>query len=538
MKKTIIVIVGLVAMTCTSQTFAQTPTLKFSNDQCEQTFESYRSDYKKATTDIAKQTAETGFAQLFNFKTQPGCVVSLLLALYPDQARADLFLGFASTVEKQAGSSASTSGSTSLVSKNFTSRVLSVATEYGALTSSTTGQTTTLSGSLDQLFTAAEKISKGAFVECAVKTIPGALCARSGPVDFLGRFSYSASLDLSQPSTLTGTAVGTSQGGSQQVTGTQGGNSFALSQFTTKFFIWAAKPTQAKYLNALTASPDSTSAADARNNLVKIQETADDHADWRKWFAAAIPSLLSTSDATVHTELYTQTKELVSQLMAGGTSEPQLIRAALDYSAALAGTAEAERDIYHKAAWAEPILTFQYDYNTPSNQPTNSTFRLIWGQSFAKLPNWRFTGNAAGSIYNSSPSTSIPGSGRLRDIQIGIEADRNPFKLGSYLTATVSAAYYFQDQTSPAILNISPGSPIPGVTFTGLSSNATQVYTQKGNIHVGQLKVTFSGNSGSGWKFPIAITGANRSELVTKSTIGAQVGISYDFDSLFSSSNK
>jgi hypothetical protein len=34
-------------------------------------------------------------------------------------------------------------------------------------------------------------------------------------------------------------------------------------------------------------------------------------------------------------------------------------------------------------------------------------------------------------------------------------------------------------------------------------------------------------------EIPLAITGSNRTELITKSTIGAQVGISYDFDSLF-----
>jgi len=58
------------------------------------------------------------------------------------------------------------------------------------------------------------------------------------------------------------------------------------------------------------------------------------------------------------------------------------------------------------------------------------------------------------------------------------------------------------------------------------------VFTQKGKIHVGQLEITL-GNSSSGWKFPIVITGPNRTELITKSTIGAQVGISYDFDSRF-----
>ena len=100
------------------------------------------------------------------------------------------------------------------------------------------------------------------------------------------------------------------------------------------------------------------------------------------------------------------------------------------------------------------------------------------------------------------------------------------------LTPTFSVAYYFQDQTSPAILNVTPSGPVSGVTFAGLSSNATQVFAQKGKISIGQLRISL-GSSKSGLRFPIAITGSNRTELITASKLGAQIGISYDFDSLF-----
>ena len=558
MNRTTVVLYLAVAMSAISPSrmAGQAPNPFHPKSDCGRSFEQYReayqsatvayqnaeADYQKATDDAGRQNAtkaeqdakteqqnsRVGLARLFNLREQPGCVVYLILSAYPNQTRPGLFLGFVTAVEKQAGSTSSTSGSTSLVSKNFTSRLLSVADEYGALTSSTSGQTTTISGSLDQLFTAVEHASSGVFVECAVKTIPGVWCVSSGLMNFLGRVSYSTSLDLNQPSTVTGTATGTVQGTVQQVTGTQGGNTFALSQFTAKGFIWAAKPKKDDLLKAWTDSTDTPSAT-ARQKLIDIQKAAGDGPGgaWQKWLADALPVLLSSSKET---DIHAQTQALMLKLVAGGTSPEGLVQAALDYSASLASTAAAERTVYDKAAWSKPILTFEYDYNTPSNQPTNSTFRVIWGQS---LKAWKMTGNAAGSIYNSTPSSSIPGSGRLRDIQLGIEADRNPYQLGSYLTATLSGAYYFQNQTSPTILNVTPSSPISGISFTGLSSNATQVFTQKGNIHVGQLKITLAGGSSSGWKFPIAITGSNRTELITKSTIGAQVGISYDFDSLF-----
>jgi len=545
--KTTLIVVFLAAATAAispSRMWGQTPLVSpfHPQSECGKHFEEYREDYKKAANDPERETASNKLARLFNLHEQAGCVTYLILDAYPDQTRADLFLGFASAAEKQAGSSSSTSGSTTLVSKNFTSRLLSVANEYGALTSSTSGQTTTISGSLDQLFSAVGGVSKGAFTECAVATIPGVWCVRSGLLNFLGRASYSTSLDLSQPSTITGTAAGmsttTAQGTSQQVTGTQGGNSFALSQFTAKFFIWAQKPAKTDLLKAWTDSKD-TPSDDAWQKLKNIQDANDKGDAWKKWLTDALPTLLTSSDPK---EIQAQIKGLMSKLVAGATSEEALVQAALAYSASLASTAQAERTVYDKAAWSKPILTFEYDYNTPSNQPTNSTYRLVFGKSLRNCkaqdpsscpPSWKMTANAAGSFYNSTPSTSIPGSRLLRDLQAGIEADRDPQKLGSSsLTAAFTAAYYFQDQTSPAILNVTPSSPISGISFTGLPSNATQVFTQKGKISVGQLKVTLASSS-SGWSIPIAITGSNRTELITKSSIGAHIGISYDFDSLF-----
>jgi hypothetical protein len=529
MKRLTIAMLLLGSLTWAARTSAQTPQLAFSNIQCQQKFDGYRRAYQHAATEADRDQARRDMAQLFSFDKQAGCVVSLLLTARPDEARGSLVLAFASTAQKQAGSTASTSGSTNLVSKNFTSRILSVASEYGALTSSTSGQTTTVSGSLDELFTAIEKPSKGTIIECALKTIPGALCVPSGALGFLGRFSYSASLDLNQPTTITGTATGTAQGGAQQITGTQAGNSFSLSQFTSKFFIWAAKPTQQDFVNAITQSPPGDDTDTAQKALIAIQTGVEE--SWKAWLTQAVPTLLTASDHDAKAALFAQAQQLITVLVSGGTSEPQLLTAALNYSGSLAETAQFERTIYNKAAWAKPILTFQYDYNTPANQPTNSTFRLILGKSISK--NWKVTANAAASIYNSTPSSSIPGSSKLRDVQIGVEADRDAYKLGNYLTAAVSAAYYFQDQTSPAILNVTPNNPIPGVNFTGLPGDATQVFTQKGNIHVGQLKITLGGSSSSGWSLPIAITGSNRSELITKPRIGAQIGISYNFDSLF-----
>jgi hypothetical protein len=181
-----------------------------------------------------------------------------------------------------------------------------------------------------------------------------------------------------------------------------------------------------------------------------------------------------------------------------------------------------------------PVLSMEYDYNTPASQPSNSTIRLI-GQ-YSKS-NWTGTLNAAGSFYNSTPSSAIPGAGRVRDFQVAAETTYN-FGKGKtpnpvFGNSTVSLAYYYQDQTSPAILNVTPGQPVTGITFTGLPSTATQVYAARGVINIAQAKFTLN-PANSGFNIPVSVTWSNRTELVTSPAWKGQIGISYDLDSLFS----
>ena len=181
---------------------------------------------------------------------------------------------------------------------------------------------------------------------------------------------------------------------------------------------------------------------------------------------------------------------------------------------------------------APPVLTTEYDWNRPSSATSNSVFRAIYQKSFRPLT---VTLNGAVSIYD-QPQPNVPGAGRLRDSQFAAEvahAAALTLPLSTHATNfTLSAAFYDQYQSSPAILNVTPGAPANGVTFVNLPSTATQVYGTKGNIAIGQLKVTAGG--GSAVTVPFSVTYSNRSELITKSTWKAQIGISYDFDSLFS----
>jgi hypothetical protein len=229
-----------------------------------------------------------------------------------------------------------------------------------------------------------------------------------------------------------------------------------------------------------------------------------------------------------------------------------------------------------------PALSVEYDFNKPLNQPTNSTLKLIGARSFGPricqptaysdtnpsqssksgtggdnhapakpsksdadfqgpsgVQRVTATLNVGGSFYNSSPT--VPGAGVLRDVQAGTEVDvafctKSKNWLASYLAnATVGFTYYYQDQTSPSILKVTPGTPLPGISIVGLDPSTSQVFTKKGNINFAQIK--YGLGVGKNVKFPIAISWSNRTDLITHSLWGAQFGVSYDFSSLLGSSS-
>jgi hypothetical protein len=201
-----------------------------------------------------------------------------------------------------------------------------------------------------------------------------------------------------------------------------------------------------------------------------------------------------------------------------------------------------------------PLLSFEYDFNKPVNQPTTSTLKLVGSKSFgskicgnkkekdSSTAVNRFTGtiNIAGNLYNSAPSR-VPGTGAFRDLQAGTELDTAFCTstlnwVGSFLgNSTVSFTYYYQDQVSPSILKVTPGTPLPGISITGLASSTSSVFASRGPINFVQLK--YGLGTGKSVKFPIAVSWSNRTDLITHSLWSAQFGVSYDFSSLLGSSS-
>lgn len=466
----------------------------------------------------------------------------------------------------QTGSSPGSGGTTSAVSKPSTP--MSAASEFGGITASASAQTVTLQTPLDGIPRALA--SRGLVPYCSTPVMTVTLdgeCISNGLLSKLDRIGVGVSLNTgSAAQTARGSATGTSQGTAQQVSLTSMGTK--VPTLAGAFVKFALIKSKAKLKlpdpSTIVATPEAAAAAALMSDLgqnenyaawqdclrTKLRGAAKDKRDevFAKYYAQIVDVLLwqQPMDCSSTPRASTASNTINPSTLAA----PQ--RQFLDHLEEWIASAELVQAKFDEAvskAAAAPIVSIEYDYNTPPNQPTNSTFKLVgsfsWpqpdkaavaGSAPAPTPPWTLTYNAGASVYDSTPASTIPGSSVLRDVQVGAELDRNiassrlPSILGKIGDSTASLTYYFQDQTSPSILNVTPGSPFNGITISGLPSTATQIFAQKGNIHVAQLK--WGLGSGKNVKFPIAVTYSNRTELITHRAWGLQFGVSYDLSAL------
>lgn len=484
-------------------------------------------------------------AGFFTFGGGGDCMTELLLTQYQTASMKTLIDEAQSvkTALQQDGASAGSGSGTSLVSKGMAAQMFSAALEYGGITEATSGQAVTLSGSLGGI--PAALIKQETVPNCGEEHLPLSLCVSNRAVNRMNRLAYSVSFNTGSSSqTVAGTAAATGSSAAQPATFTGYGN--AINSATGKFVILRGAAASisdiAKKINtAGTVIVPAVSPAQQAKDKANVQTlwNYDSVPAVKAWTRQTAQKVLAAGQANAVAAWVGQASALMDavcppdgQNAAGCRSS---LLASLGEYGVFVNTYKAGVNTFVESLRKAPLLTFEYDFNRPASQPTNSTFRLV-GQSV--LGGWTLTLNGAVSIYDSTPSSAIPGASLLRDVQAAGEAsyDLSKLKQVSFLGhSTASAAYYFQDQTSPAILNVTPGQPVSGVTITNLPSGATQVYAQTGDISIAQGKFTYSPGSSS-ISIPFSFTWSNRTELVTNSTWRGQVGICYDFDSLFGSS--
>lgn len=506
----------------------------------------------------------------------------------------------------QTGAPSGGNGATGAVAKPISP--LSLATEYGGITTSSSNQTITAQTPLDGI--PAALAAKGLVGYCwsPVIDIPG--CVSASKLQWLNRFSVGVSANTSPSSQgVSGTALASSTAAQPASLKTAGTTAPSIASTFAKFNLVRGS-------GALTVpsslSQSGAAVNDAQEHIIqalnKLQGTGlqgggTDYASWQscvltqftkdristptaqalqffKYWAQIVPVLFDRNRPSVNCKSNAPvlTQQDIDRLApttvqvgqwrkqfahnVPGPGSPDfldyarfLLVSAVDEYIGAVEVFDAQTDQLLKSV--APALSFEYDYNSPVNQPTTSTAKLLysfsaWKQKCsaggssggsASTSVYRFTAtlNVGGNFYNSPPS-SVPSAGAFRDAQAGSEFDlaicpqiKQPIL--SYLTnATISLTYYYQDQVSPSILKVaSAGMPLPGINITGLSSSATQVFTKKGPINFVQLK--YGLGFGKNVKFPIAVSWSNRTDLITHALWSAQFGVSYDFSSLLNASS-
>jgi len=433
-----------------------------------------------------------------------------------------------SRTDEQSGTAGGSSGTTSVVSQGPAAKVLSVAAEYGAITQAVNGQVVTLRGNLAGLPSALVK--HDIFPYCVGAETRNDFCVGGSLLSLLRRVSVGVSFDMSRETQTTAIASGAAGATTQPVTFTANRND--ISAVSGRIELWnrrdiTSKAFLEKWKALITAAIDRSSAdllaADGAFYDNLTMEPGFEQ--WRTTHLARLRAAGATRD-----------RQQVVDALANALRD--LLTLTTD-RAAVQAQADAAIAAYSRFFLAQDalldslnttVVTIEYANNRPAGQPITTDLRLIADIPLADRTKLVLNGGV--TLYDNPKSIAAAGVARLRDAQIAAELDQSLGESAITGPLVFTLAGYYQYQHSPAVLNVDPTNPVPGVAFVGLSPNANIVFTTTGNIVLGQARLTFT-PPGSGIKIPVSVTFANRSELIDKAFWRAQVGVTYDFDALF-----
>lgn len=386
-------------------------------------------------------------------------------------------------VDKQVGGSSSTAGSTSLVSKGAAPAILGFAVENGALTQNISKTIVTYSGNLVGTIDALR--NKG-FITGFRDDSPGTRLLR--------KLFYSFSFDMSR-----GNQSGTLIADNQQ-----------LSAYSLRYeFKNERDPRSRKYEQRWKDLADKDFQP-VLNNIGKVSkaDTMGLLTNWSDKAAAAIAS--KTTREEIRNEVLRQLDEELPSLDQLSPEQQQaVLQFQTQYEKFLTDRKNL-RELISKGA----LLTVEFTENRRVGLADLSNFKFIAEGDLLNLfgvgkGTTELTYNGSMTFFNSRPG---PGVNLLRDFDHSLQLDF-PFIVPNFGSFTLSFAGQYKRMMEDEMA---------GTTAIG----------KKGDIAVGQLKFTFPVKGG--FKIPLSVTFANRTELVKEKEVRGNIGFTFDLDSLFS----
>jgi hypothetical protein len=442
--------------------------------------------------------------------------------------------------DRQLSATSVSSGATSLVSKAGSTELFSLAMDTGVLTRSVNGTTATLSTNADQVF----RLITGNDPDCTVT------CGSRGGFEKFGssvlnHVYVSATVDLAQQNNTTVATSGQASGttptpvssaviptGAAKISGVN-----ARYQLLNKF-----DPRSQAFKDAWNAQVSSSLARlviPIGDDTEAVFDALASHSPWSgasDKASAAEQAALARAQA-IYDDLPraaladssgAKLKEAFSNYWASVVTSD--VKQDANLRSTVAKVVQ-DRAIYRQA-WFQALtdavgvlLTFEYHYNHPLDQPYTNDFKIIYAYNFGATGMLTF--NGAVSLYGAIPVGAK--YGRVRYGQVSAEYDRTMTGQGKSLQTQLSLAGYWQYQPDPSVLDIPAGTVAPG-TNVPLPNGTQEFVGTAGSLWVTQAKLTIK--AAGGINVPLGVSWSNKTDLLQGSRVGAQVGISYNFSSL------
>ena len=364
--------------------------------------------------------------------------------------------------DQQLTPAATAAGTTSLVTKAGSSTLMSFGLDTGVLTRTVNGATTTLTANADTLF----RLITGSDAEICTSN-----CTQQGfghkyllnPLNFAATFALAQSSSSNTPTS--GQASGTTVNEVSTVSVPSGAGK--LSSFTAKYqFLNRFDPRDSKFADQWKAKVQSLApvAITAGNSIQAIYEELQKDTNFKAALNTSeqddLVLLYAAADDPTGKKLLDAFESLWLRVMQTALNDPDL--------PALVAKAMQDQATYRSswnAAVADVIGTMvsaQYTFNKPLNQPETHDFTFILAQSFKDRGTLTF--NGALSIYQGTLPAGAQ-YGRVHYGQVSGEYDRNVTNVQSTYQWQFSIAGYWQYQPTPSVLNIPAGTVAPGTTI-------------------------------------------------------------------------
>jgi len=436
--------------------------------------------------------------------------------------------------DQQTTAPTAAAGSTSALSKGSVPWLLGFAEEYGGLTQSVTGSTTTVNGNVANIIKA---LSAQTYLESFKKE------ENNQWISMISKASFSLAFDTGTSSSSTATSTTPSQ----------------FSNATAHIdFINHRDPRDKEWRTEW-----STFVNNPNNNIASAEQAFDDEiksqhpAAYKQWNDVVISTLsnlanfLKTAKASQNDQdtritgdletIWTSYQKIIKvlgedQKDATGAvvveADQQLIKLEKAFNGVYVHYGKDKQTVVNEIN-SSKVFSFEYTFTDQSSvqlpksttqtysigttAPNLSNFNFIFQAPFLKASAAQFIANASTTLFM-SPAAQLKVT-PVRDYKISAGVDIPVPALASLAKSTISLSGLFQD-----LLQEPLGQK---VTVNGAS------VTNTGNIILGQAKWSFPVGS-SGVTFPVSFTGSNRTDLIKETDLKGTVGISYNLDSLLS----